>query len=110
LRKIPWPRPLTPACGKRTSKKSPAYPAFREILFLFADNSSMDLNFNNLLSQLLISCAGMGFVLYGKKGQHLWPLIGGIALCTYPYFVTNIWALWALALAIMGGLYFLREH
>jgi hypothetical protein len=64
----------------------------------------------SLFSGLLISCVGMGYFLYGKKAQKLWPLLAGLALGIYPYFISSVWLMWALALGIMGGVYMLREQ
>ena len=70
----------------------------------------MDFSTNYIMSSLLISCIGGAFFLYGKKAQRLYPLLGGIVLCIYPYFITNLYAMWATAAAIMALLYFLREQ
>ena len=70
----------------------------------------MDFNFDNILSQLLISCAGMGFFMYGKKSQRLFPLLAGILMCAYPYFINNVWILWGVTVALIVALYILREH
>ena len=72
----------------------------------------MNLNLDpaNLFSSLFISCIGMGYFLYGKKAGRLWPLLGGIALCVYPYFVGSVLLMWVLAAAIMVGVYLMREQ
>jgi hypothetical protein len=70
----------------------------------------MDLNFDNIYSQLLISCLGMAFFMYGKKAQRLVPLMGGIALGIFPYFLTNFWTLWGVTMGVMGALFYLRDQ
>ncbi|MCB0308969.1 MAG: hypothetical protein KDD48_06320 [Bdellovibrionales bacterium] len=45
---------------------------------------------------LLFGAIGFGYFLYGKKQKKLVPLICGITLITFPYFVDNPW----IALAI----------
>lgn len=70
----------------------------------------MDWSPGYLLSSLLISCAGMGFFLYGKKAQRLFPLLAGIALGVYPFFVSNLWMMWGLAVVIIAFVWFLREQ
>jgi len=67
-------------------------------------------NPGSLFSSVIISCAGMGFFMYGKMAGRMWPLMGGIALGLYPYFVSSVLLMWGIAVAIMAGLYFLREQ
>jgi hypothetical protein len=42
-----------------------------------------------LLWGLLFSSIGMGYFLYGKKQQSAIPLLCGLALMVYPYFVSG---------------------
>jgi len=70
----------------------------------------MDFNFDNLFSQLMISCLGMAFFMYGKKAQRIVPLLGGIALGAFPYFVSNFWGLWGVTVGVMGTIYCLRNQ
>ena len=45
-----------------------------------------------LLWGLLFSSIGMGFFLYGRKQKRAIPLVCGIVLMVYPYFVpSTIW-------------------
>jgi hypothetical protein len=70
----------------------------------------MDLNPASLLSSLLISCVGMGYFMYGKRAGRLWPLLAGIVLCAYPYFIASVWLMWAIAAGIVIAVYLLRER
>ncbi len=70
----------------------------------------MDLNFDNIYSQLLISCLGMAFFMFGKKTQSLKPMLAGVAMSIYPFFVNNVWLLWAVTIAVMAGCFVLREQ
>ncbi len=70
----------------------------------------MDLTFSNIFSGLIISAAGMAFFMYGKKAQRPWPLVAGIAMCAYPYFITSLLVLWLLTAGLVTSLYFLREQ
>jgi hypothetical protein len=38
---------------------------------------------------LLFGSIGMGFFVYGKKQGRLVPVICGLALMVYPYFISN---------------------
>lgn len=42
---------------------------------------------------LIFSSIGLGFFLYGKKQKSIVPLLSGIALLVFPFFVTNIYVL-----------------
>lgn len=58
-----------------------------------------------LLSGLLISAIGMGLLIYGKRSENLRPLLVGLVMCVFPYFVGSVAILWLGAAACMGGLY-----
>jgi hypothetical protein len=60
-----------------------------------------------LFVSLAIGAVGTGLFLYGKK-QARWPqLVCGVILCIYPYFVSNIWVMLGIALALIAALWFL---
>jgi len=42
-----------------------------------------------LMSAVLVSSLGMGYFVYGKRQGRIIALLSGLALCTYPYFVSN---------------------
>ena len=46
-----------------------------------------------LLVSLLFSSIGAGYVLYGRKQAQVIPLLTGIALCVYPYCLSNGYAI-----------------
>jgi hypothetical protein len=43
-----------------------------------------------LVFSILFGSIGMGYFVYGKKQQAALPLIAGIGLCLFPYFVSNV--------------------
>jgi hypothetical protein len=61
-----------------------------------------------LLWGILFSSIGLGFFIYGKKQGSIAPLITGIVLMIYPYFVSNTVALVAIGVALMAVPYFFR--
>jgi hypothetical protein len=63
-----------------------------------------------LLWGLVFSSIGLGYFLYGKKQRSAAPLICGIVLMIYPYFVANAYALAAIGAGITAIPYFLRER
>jgi hypothetical protein len=51
---------------------------------------------------------GFGFFSYGKKQKAVVPLVTGIALMVFPYFVNNMYALIAVGAALIALPYFVR--
>ena len=62
-----------------------------------------------LLWGLLFGSIGLGFFLYGKKQRAPVPLICGIALMGYAYFVPNVWALVGIGIGLTAIPYFFRS-
>jgi hypothetical protein len=54
---------------------------------------------NGLLIGILTGAIGMGYFIYGKRQTKFVPLIAGMMLCVYPYFITSV--LW---LCVVGAL------
>jgi predicted membrane protein len=61
-----------------------------------------------LLWGLLFSSIGLGFFLYGKKQRAIVPLVCGLALMVYPYFVANNLVLVAIGVVLVVIPYFVR--
>jgi hypothetical protein len=61
-----------------------------------------------LLWGLLFGSIGVGFFIYGKRQSMVVPLVCGLALMVYPYFVANAWLLLLIGVALMAVPYFLR--
>ena len=66
------------------------------------------MNASILLWGVLFSSIGLGFFLYGKKQRAVVPLVCGIALMIYPYFIPNVMALIAIGVVLAAIPYFLR--
>ncbi len=62
-----------------------------------------------LLGSLLFGAIGFGAFMYGKKMVLYKPMIIGIALMAYPYFVPQTWLLYTVGCALCVGLYVFRE-
>ncbi|MDE2295311.1 MAG: hypothetical protein KGL36_07615 [Gammaproteobacteria bacterium] len=62
-----------------------------------------------LLWGMLFSSIGVGYFIYGKKQGSLIPLICGIALMAYVYFISNVYLLVAVGVVISAVPYFLRD-
>jgi hypothetical protein len=62
-----------------------------------------------LLWGLLYGSIGLGFFIYGRKQRAPIPLLCGIALMVFPYFVSNIVLLVAIGALLIAIPYFFRE-
>ena len=63
----------------------------------------------HLFAGLLFSSIGFVGFIYGKRLHLLRPVLIGIALMAYPYFVENTATICALGLAGTGALFLLRD-
>jgi hypothetical protein len=66
------------------------------------------MNTSLLLWSLLFSSIGLGFFVYGKKQKAVVPLLSGLGLMIYPYFVSNPLLLVAIGTALVMLPYFVR--
>lgn len=62
----------------------------------------------SLLWGLLFGSIGVGFFIYGKRQQMVVPLVCGLALMVYPYFVAGTLLILLIGIALMVAPYFLR--
>ena len=63
---------------------------------------------SSLLLSLVFSSIGLGFFIYGRKQKVAMPLICGIALMVYPYFVSSNALLVAIGVVLIAIPYFVR--
>jgi len=63
---------------------------------------------SSLLWGLLFGSIGLGFFVYGRRQQAVVPLVCGVALMVFPYFVSNTMLLVILGLALVAIPYFVR--
>jgi hypothetical protein len=66
-------------------------------------------NVGVLLWGLLFSSIGLGFFLYGKKQRAAVPLVCGLVLMIYPYFIPNVIALVAIGVVLTAVPYFFKS-
>jgi len=57
---------------------------------------------------MLFGAIGMGFFVYGKRQKAFVPLFCGLALCVFPYFVPNVYALVIVGAVLILLPYFVR--
>ena len=61
-----------------------------------------------LLWSLFFGSFGLGFFVYGRKQKAVVPLVCGIALMVFPYFVTSTLLLVSIGGALLALPYFLK--
>jgi len=66
------------------------------------------LNTSTLFWTVLFGSFGLGFFMYGKKQSAVVPLVCGLALMIYPYFIPNTILLIAIGLVLIAIPYFIR--
>ena len=64
---------------------------------------------DDLVEENLRLGIGLGFFLYDKKQSRAVPLLCGVALMIYPYFMPNVYALLAVGAALLAIAYFVRD-
>jgi len=72
----------------------------------FGGKSKMDAWYMFLI--ILFSAAGMAYFMYGKKQAAFVPLLCGLALMIYPYFVSHTLPLVAIGGVLVAIPYFVR--
>ena len=63
---------------------------------------------SELLWGVLFGAFGLGFFVYGKQQRMVVPLVCGLALMVYPYFMPNAVALVLMGLVLVAIPYFFR--
>ena len=62
-----------------------------------------------LFGAIVFGSIGMAAFVYGRKSSLLKPVVIGIALMGFPYFVSETWALFAVGAALSGALFIFRD-
>ena len=62
-----------------------------------------------LLWGLLFGSIGLGYFIYGKKQRAVVPLVCGLGLMVFPYFVPNTMLLVGVGAMLIAIPYFLRQ-
>jgi hypothetical protein len=63
----------------------------------------------NLFGALIFGVIGLAAFLYGKKQAKIGPLVIGLLLMIYPYFIEETWILYAIGAALTAAIFFFRE-
>ncbi len=62
-----------------------------------------------LFGGLLFGCIGMGYIMYGKKQRNAIALVAGVALCGFPYFISNILLMILVGAILMAIPFFIKQ-
>jgi len=62
-----------------------------------------------LIGSLIFGAIGLAAFIYGKRAELLTPMIIGVVLMAYPYFVSETWLLYLIGCALCAGLLLFRE-
>ena len=62
----------------------------------------------NLLWGLLFGSIGVGFLIYARRERAPVPLVAGLALSIYPFFINNTLWLVLIGVALTAVPYFIR--
>ena len=65
---------------------------------------------NFLLASLIWGSIGMGYCVYGRKRGETLPLIGGLVMVGFSYFVASALLMSLLSLSLIGGITWLGRR
>jgi len=66
-------------------------------------------NTASLIWGLLFSSVGVGFLIYARKQRAVVPMIAGLGLMVYPYFISNTILLVVIGVMLIAIPYFIRH-
>jgi len=66
------------------------------------------MNTTQLFLGLIFSCIGLGYFMYGKKQKVIVPLVCGLVLMIFPYFIENVTLLSVIGIVLSIIPYFVR--
>ena len=67
------------------------------------------INWANLIAGFVFGIIGLFVFKYGWKEKAVKPLVIGLILMIYPYFIYNTFALYAIGIGLTAALYFWRD-
>ncbi len=67
--------------------------------------SPVDIDAGELLASFLVCSIGLVAFIYGKRQGRIPPMLAGLVLLVFPYFVSNLWLMFGIASAVLGALW-----
>ncbi|TAK04371.1 MAG: hypothetical protein EPO39_11675 [Candidatus Manganitrophaceae bacterium] len=64
---------------------------------------------SSLIWGMLFGSIGLGFFVYGKRQRAIVPLLAGVALSVLPYFVSNVYLMVGVGIALVALPTFIRR-
>lgn len=65
-------------------------------------------NASTIMWGLIFGSIGLGFFVYGKKQKVVTPLLCGMGLMVFPYFVSNLTIMMLFGLVLIALPYFIK--
>jgi hypothetical protein len=65
-------------------------------------------NLSTLIWGIIFGSIGLGFFVYGKKQKAIIPMVSGIGLMVFPYFIENTYVLILSGIVLVALPYFIR--
>jgi len=62
-----------------------------------------------LMFSVLFGSIGVGYFIYGKKQQRMIPLVAGLGLCVFPYFIPNAYAMATVGTILTAAPWILKD-
>jgi hypothetical protein len=66
------------------------------------------MNASTLIWGVIFGSIGLGFLVYGKKQKAIIPLLSGIGLIVFPYFISNLYILLILCIVFVALPFFIK--
>ena len=61
----------------------------------------------SLILSLVLGSIGFAYFIYGKRQERIVPLLAGLALCVYPYFVSNVLLMLGIGALLLAAPFFI---
>ena len=68
-----------------------------------------DFSVAKIFAWIIFGAIGFAVFLYGKKNKFFRPMLIGIGLMAYPYFISGTFFLYLVGIILTAALYFWRE-
>jgi len=62
-----------------------------------------------LFASLVFGVIGFAAFMYGKRHAVMVPMVLGIALMAFPYFVPDAWMIWLIGALLTAAIWYFRE-
>lgn len=66
------------------------------------------MNISTLMWGIIFGSIGLGYFVYGKKQKAIIPMLSGIGLMAFPYFISNIYIMILIGIVLAAVPYFLK--